>query len=107
MRKCRICEACIEINVNSFDPVTRILDVDVLLRNSIGINGYDVRGILYTDEAGHLLTNPDNWTDLYDIPGGRDINPFKAYNKDDYYRSFPGDADLLYPGWREKLGVHK
>jgi ribulose-bisphosphate carboxylase large chain len=23
------------------------------------------------------------------------------------FESFPGDADLLYPGWREKLGVHK
>ncbi|HED16137.1 MAG TPA: ribulose-bisphosphate carboxylase [Gammaproteobacteria bacterium] len=23
------------------------------------------------------------------------------------FESFPGDADQLYPGWREKLGVHK
>ena len=23
------------------------------------------------------------------------------------FESFPGDADMLYPGWREKLGVHK
>ncbi len=23
------------------------------------------------------------------------------------FESFPNDADLLYPGWREKLGVHK
>ncbi len=23
------------------------------------------------------------------------------------FESFPGDADTLYPGWREKLGVHK
>ena len=23
------------------------------------------------------------------------------------FESFPGDADALYPGWREKLGVHK
>ncbi len=23
------------------------------------------------------------------------------------FESFPGDADSLYPGWREKLGVHK
>ena len=88
------CDDCIEINVNSFDPVTRILDVDVLLRNSLNKDGYDVRGILYTDDAGHLLTNPDNWTDLYDLPGGRDINPFKAYNKDDFYRSFPIDAEF-------------
>jgi ribulose-bisphosphate carboxylase large chain len=23
------------------------------------------------------------------------------------FESFPKDADKLYPGWREKLGVHK
>ncbi|HCV74562.1 MAG TPA: ribulose 1,5-bisphosphate carboxylase, partial [Gammaproteobacteria bacterium] len=23
------------------------------------------------------------------------------------FESFPGDADSLYPGWRDKLGVHK
>jgi ribulose-bisphosphate carboxylase large chain len=23
------------------------------------------------------------------------------------FESFPGDADKLFPGWREKLGVHK
>ena len=23
------------------------------------------------------------------------------------FESFPGDADLIYPGWREKLGAHK
>ena len=23
------------------------------------------------------------------------------------FESFPGDADKIFPGWREKLGVHK
>ena len=23
------------------------------------------------------------------------------------FESFPGDADKLFPGWRDKLGVHK
>ncbi|MGB2833249.1 MAG: ribulose 1,5-bisphosphate carboxylase, partial [Methylotenera sp.] len=23
------------------------------------------------------------------------------------FESFPGDADKLFPGWREKLGVHR
>ncbi len=23
------------------------------------------------------------------------------------FESFPNDADKLFPGWREKLGVHK
>jgi len=58
------CYDCLEINVNSFDPVTRILDVDVTLRNKYILTGYDVRGILYTNDIGHELRNADDWTGL-------------------------------------------
>ncbi len=75
------CDNCIEIKVNSFDPVEHILDVDVTLRNPTQLTGYDIRGILYTNDAGHELTNPDAWTELWDIPGGLDRNPFMAYAK--------------------------
>ena len=33
------CDDCLAIAVNSFDPVTRILDVDVTLRNPSPLNG--------------------------------------------------------------------
>lgn len=78
------------IHVNSFDPVTEIIDVDVTIQNPTTISVNDVRLIIYTDAIGHLLVNDDNWTTLYDIPGGHGlhINPFLAYNKDEPQRKF-------------------
>ena len=39
-----------------------------------------------------LMTGLD-WTGLYDIPGGEEINPFKAYAKDVGYRKFAGETN--------------
>ena len=80
------CDDCLNIQVNSFDPLTRILDADVTLRNPTQLSGYDVRGILYTDDFGHELRNADDWTGLWDIPGGQTINPFKAFAKSEDHR---------------------
>ncbi len=87
------CDDCLEITVNSFDPVTRILDADVTLRNPHSISGYDVRGILYTNDYGHELRNADDWTKLWDIPGGMMLNPFKAFAKGEANRLFAGLAE--------------
>lgn len=42
------------------------------------------------DTAGHFLENWDDFTSLYDIPGGNIINPFKAYAKSETNRQFAG-----------------
>jgi hypothetical protein len=81
--------------VNSYDPGTGIIDVNVTLRNSYPISGYDVRLIIYTDNIGHMLLNPDNWTPLYDISGGQLINPFKAYAKSEPNRLFAGSTSHM------------
>jgi len=86
------CDDCLKIKVNSFDPVTRILDAEVTLRNPTEMSGYDVRGILYTDDYGHELRNADDWTALFDIPGGEPLNPFKAFAKDHSKRMFAGEV---------------
>jgi len=86
------CKDCLQVVVNSVNPVTHILDADVTLRNPYAINGYDVRGIVYTDAGGHELMNADDWTKLYDIPGGDTLNPFKAYAKQMPKRLFAGHA---------------
>ena len=39
------CTDCLKTKVNSFDTVTRILDVDVTLRNPTMMTGFDVRGM--------------------------------------------------------------
>jgi hypothetical protein len=87
------CDDCIQIVVNSFDPDTRILDIDVTLRNPTGLSARDVRGILYADDAGHKLLNPDDWTKLFDIPGGGTLNPFKAFAKSEEHRVFIPSAE--------------
>lgn len=84
------CDDCVGIAVNSFNPVTRIIDADVTLRNPYPISGKDVRGILYTNSAGHELRNADAWTKLWDIPGGGSINPFRGFAKSEPNRSFAG-----------------
>jgi len=86
------CPDCIVITVNSWDPVTRIIDTDVTLKNPTPVGGYDVRGILFETGYGHELRNPDDWTALHDIPVGGEINPFKAFAKDEDSRYFAGSA---------------
>ncbi len=86
------CMDCLTIVVNSFNPSTRVMDIDVGLRNPTGISGYDVRGIMFTNDLGHKLGNGDEWTAYFDIPGGDVINPFKAYAKDQPEREFAGFA---------------
>jgi len=84
------CNDCLEVEVNSYDPVSQILDMDVTLKNPTHIVGHDIRGILFTNDVGHSLLNPDAWTDLYDVPGGMPYNPFKAFAKAAPMRAFAG-----------------
>lgn len=76
------------IHLNSWNPVSEIVDVDVTIRNPYSLDAYDVRLIILTDSVGHTLANPDDWTELYDIPGGFPWNPFKAYAKSEPLRRF-------------------
>lgn len=82
------------IVVNSYDPLTGIVDVDVTISNPTPITVYDVRLIIYRDDIGHKLLNFDDWTALYDIPGGLIINPFKAYAKEEINRLFGAHSDF-------------
>jgi len=80
------------IYVRGFDKSTSIINLDIAITNPYAISGYDVRLIVYTDALGHKLTNADDWTSLYDLPGGLPINPFKAYAKSETNRKFAGGA---------------
>jgi hypothetical protein len=83
------------IVIRSYDPVTQIVDVDVYISNPYPVDVYDVRLIIFTDNAGHMLINDDSWTSLYDIPGGLPINPFKAYAKAVSNRKFAGSSQSM------------
>jgi hypothetical protein len=87
------CNDCISGVVNSFDPVSRVINADITLRNPYKISGYDVRGIIFTNDYGHHLLNADDWTNLYDIPCGQLLNPFKAFAKGEEYRLFAGETE--------------
>lgn len=78
----------IYITINSYNPVTGIVDVDVKIDSRVNLDGHDVRMIIYTDSCGHMLMNADDWTGLYDRSGGLPINPFKAYCKANPNRIF-------------------
>ena len=76
----------------SWDPITRILEVDVKITNPFPVSAYDLRAIIFTDDDGNLLLNPDGWSPLFDIPQGNFINPFIAYAKDQPNRIFEGNG---------------
>jgi hypothetical protein len=80
------------ITVNYWDPATETANVSVTIKNTTYVSAFDVRLIIFTDEAGHKLKNADNWTGLWDIPDGLPINPFKAYAKSITRRNFQAQA---------------
>lgn len=79
------------IVVNDFYP-NYVIDIDVTLTNPYVSDAYDVRLIVFTDVMGQRLENDDHWTELYDIPEGLPINPFKAYAKSEPQRIFTGQT---------------
>jgi len=81
------------ITINNYNPTTNIVDVNVKITNSTGIDVYDVRLIIFTDNAGHMLFNADDWTPLFDIPGGYVINPFVSYAKNEPNRIFRAHSE--------------
>jgi hypothetical protein len=82
-----------KIHINSWDPIGEILDVDVTIKNSTTFTAYDPRLIIYADDLGHMLLEPDAWTDMFDNAGGMNINPFRAYLRDVPPREFGPDVE--------------
>jgi hypothetical protein len=83
-----------QVLINSYNIVTHILDIDVTFTNPTNIDVFDPRLIIFTDNIGHQLLNPDDWTDLYDIAGGLPINPFVAYAREIANRKFGAHESL-------------
>ncbi len=82
------------ITVTYWDPVTETVHVNVTIKNSSFLNVFDVRLIIYTDDAGHTLSNADGMTGLWDIPDGLPFNPFMAYAKTATRRNFQAQAEF-------------
>ncbi len=91
------CDDCLGIAVTAFDPITRILSADVTVRNPTPLTGWDVRGILLTNDYGHKMMNADDWTGLWDVPGGGTLNPFGTFATDWDTREFAGLGESTEP----------
>jgi len=91
--KINISKTAPQISNYLFNPLTGIVDVDVSLKNPENdIDYHDYRFIVYTNNNIRILLNFDDWTALWDIPGGTTLNPFIAYAKREPNRKFPGNA---------------
>lgn len=77
----------VTVSINSYDPFSGVLDADVTVLNSYNYDGYDLRLIIFQN-SGHNLLNADNWTNMYDLPGGLPLNPFKSFAKNESGRVF-------------------
>jgi hypothetical protein len=74
-----------------------IMPVNISLRNPTSLTGYDVRGILLSDDPGAYLKNPDDYTDFWDNGGAVNINPFRAFAKVNSDRSFGAGETYTEP----------
>lgn len=77
-----------EIVVNSWDPESRIIDLDITLTNSFPVDAYDVRLIVYKTQDGLLLQNSDQWTRLYAPDEVAPVNPYRIYATDSEQHAF-------------------
>jgi hypothetical protein len=66
----------------------KVLPLSVSLYNPEPLTGYDVRGILISNDEGLTLNNPDDYTTLFDDGPPIELNPFKAFAKTAENRAF-------------------
>ncbi len=89
-----LCPDCVAGEVVGFDPVSRILTLNVTLHNNTEYYAYDVRGILRLNDKGHEIANPDGYTKRLDNSDPKDINPYIIWKEGGEAWQFPGDAYL-------------
>jgi len=99
------CSDCLIVQVTG-PYKNNILPLNVSIKNPTALTGYDVRGILISNDEGAYLNNPDNYTDLFDDGGPITINPFMAYATAIPDRSFaPGVThSAIYNIFLSKFG---
>jgi len=90
-----LCPDCLSGQVLGFNPVTRIMTLQITLHNDTEYSAYDVRGILFLDPAkGHKIANPDGYTTRFDNSDPKDINPYVIWKEGGDEWQFPSGATL-------------
>ena len=59
------CANCLSLATIQFSKPQGILDITATLMNPTKLTGYDVRGIIMFDTSYITVTNPDDYTSLY------------------------------------------
>jgi hypothetical protein len=88
------CDDCITIApLGPYED--NVIPLNITLRNPTELTGFDVRGILLSNDPGAYLTNPDDYTTLHD--NSSDINPFRAFAKIANKRAFGAGESFTEP----------
>ena len=91
------CGDCLKVEITELHMAKKYLRAKVSLRNPAILTGYDIRGILITEDESLRLINADSYTALWDDGGLITINPFKAFATDWPNREvLPGTAHARY-----------
>ncbi len=86
------CSDCVKALIQGVDLAEHIYTIKVILKNPTALTGYDVRGIIrFFSFDNRELMNPDDYTKLFDDSEPADINPFKAFAKEEPSRKFDPD----------------
>ncbi len=87
------CDDCLLLQVLELKPAQGYAKVEVTVKNQTVYSGYDVRGILVSNDTGMDIINADAYTDLWDDGEGKKYNPFIAFAVDQNKRkALPGTS---------------
>ncbi|MCX6646507.1 MAG: hypothetical protein NTY09_09140 [bacterium] len=84
----------LKLHILTYDPVQNLISLRIEISNPTGVTAYDTRGIFYL-KPGQEFLDYDNYTDLFDLPGDYDRNPFVAFSKDTSNRVFAAHTTFI------------
>jgi hypothetical protein len=83
-----ICGDCVVMILLEFNQTSKLVRLDITIKNPTSLTVYDVRGIALTNDPDVRLLNADAYTNLWDDGGGVTRNPFIAYYTNESDRQF-------------------
>jgi len=81
------CADCLQIILTGWDPVARIVDVTLVLKNPTQLTGYDVKAIISGYDTKEFLS-PDAYADFY--TDGTTWDPYYIFAENEDLHAFEG-----------------
>jgi hypothetical protein len=82
------CADCLQVLVDAWDPVERVADITVVLKNRTQFTGYDVKTVLSDYDLKEFL-EPDAWCDFY--TDGSTWQPYYLFAENEQDHAFEPD----------------